>query len=73
VADVLVAMRAVLPHFHPLRMLPLVLVEEEVPVLAVGALENDLVPRHGQTLRSIVDKGDPLWVALEYAFLDRLS
>jgi hypothetical protein len=54
-------------------MLPLVLVEEEVPVLAVGALENDLVPRHGQTLLSIVDKGDPLWVALGYLFPDRLS
>ncbi len=58
VTDVLVAVRAVLPHLNPLRMLPLVLVEEEVPVLAVGALEDDLVSRHCRTLLSIVDKGD---------------
>jgi hypothetical protein len=33
-----IAMRAVLPPLYPLRVLPLVLIGEEVAVLALGAL-----------------------------------
>jgi hypothetical protein len=42
----LVAVRAVLPPLNALRMLPLVLVPEVVPILALGTLEDDLVSRH---------------------------
>src|SRR5690606_15783383 len=46
VDHVLVAVRAVLAPLDALRVLPLVLVTEEVAILAVGALENDLVAWH---------------------------
>ena len=40
-----VAPGAVLAPLHPLRVLPLVLIREEVTVFALGAFQNDLVSR----------------------------
>jgi hypothetical protein len=45
-----IAPGAVLPPLHALRVLPLVLIGEEVAVFALGALQNDLVSRHGVVL-----------------------
>jgi len=41
-----VAVGAILPPFYPLRVLPLVLIGEEVAVFALGAFQNDFVSRH---------------------------
>jgi hypothetical protein len=46
VGAVLVAPGAILPPLHPLRVLPLVLVREEVAALALGAFEDDFVSGH---------------------------
>jgi hypothetical protein len=43
---VAVADGAVFAPFNPLRVLPLVLVSEEVAALALGAFEDDFVSRH---------------------------
>jgi hypothetical protein len=45
-----VAPGTVLPPLHALRVLPLVLIGEEVAVFALGAFENDFVSGHGVIL-----------------------
>src|SRR4026207_16475 len=41
-----VAVRAILPPLYPFRVLPLVLIGEEVAALTLGALKDDLVSWH---------------------------
>jgi hypothetical protein len=41
-----VADGTVLAPFNPLRVLPLVLVSEEVAAFALGAFQNDFISRH---------------------------
>jgi hypothetical protein len=43
---VLIAVGAVLPPLHPLRVLPLVFIGEEIAVLTLGTFKNDLVSGH---------------------------
>src|SRR5215208_7881046 len=53
-----VAAGAVLAPLHPLRVLPLVLVGEEVAAFALGAFERDLVSWHSSVLKKDGEDGD---------------